>query len=402
MSKKSLSDKITNSLTLGSTICFIIFVILLIGSLLWNSSASIKKFGLSFISNSNWNVRFLEFSRVLIRDNSFVVYFTVPINDSNIEQLVHINQNRNNIPYSYTATNTTLILSPSIPIEQNTYSISFSSNITDRQKNSLGQDITWTGTVSEKNLLINTKAEGSLSGKIETVITNDNERHFGILPFIIGTIVSSLLALLLAFPIALATALFLTEYSHPKSRFAKIFTILIDLLAGIPSVIYGLWGLFFLVPLLGANIGTASLILAIMILPYAVSLTREAISLVPNKLKLAGFGLGASHYKVIQKIILPYSQSGIIAGILLTLGRALGETLAVTMVIGNRNQIPTSLSDPAQTIASLIANEYGEASGLKQSALIESGFILVIITLLFSLLGRFFIRYANKKNEVSE
>ncbi|MGL5955503.1 MAG: phosphate ABC transporter permease subunit PstC, partial [Brevinema sp.] len=185
-------------------------------------------------------------------------------------------------------------------------------------------------------------------------------------------------------------ALLITEYS--KSNIIKLFTTLIDLLAGIPSVIYGLWGLFFLVPRFGANILTSSLVLSIMIMPYAASLSREAISLVPDKLKQAGFGLGASRFKVICHVILPYARSGIIAGVLLTLGRALGETLAVTMVIGNRNQIPTSLFDPAQTISSLIANEYGEASGLKQSALIEAGLVLMIIVLLFSLLGRIIIR----------
>ena len=403
MSKKSLSDKITNSLSLSATILFIALVVLLVSSLLWNSSSSIQRFGLSFFTSTNWNVKFLELSRVQLKNDSFYVTFTVALQEDDFNALVSLSSDGQKIEHSSLLSRNSLVLTPLNPISDNgDYTINLASELKDESGYELGQDITWTGTLKNKKL-IKPKILGSQTGVISGPTQNENERHFGILPFIMGTVLSSIIALFIAFPIAMAVALYLTEFSHPDSKFAKTFAILIDLLAGIPSIIFGLWGLFFIVPRFGANLGTASLVLAIMIMPYAASLTKEAISLVPDKLKQAGFGLGASRYKVIKTIMLPYARSGIIAGMLLTLGRALGETLAVTMVIGNRNQIPTSLSDPAQTIASLIANEYGEASGLKQSALIEAGFVLIVITLVFSLLGRFFIRYMNdshQKNEV--
>ncbi len=400
MVKNPLSDKITNRVTRLSALCFVLFVIALVTSLVWNSSSSIKKFGFSFLTQNSWNTKFLELSRVHLKDNSLVLNFSVPLNDQNFTNLITLYHNDQPLAFSYI--NTNLSLSINTPnLVDGIYKIVISSNLVDKNNNKLAQNIEWSGNiVTEKQQIFSPQIIDLASNQKIEPNTDENYRHFSILPFIVGTLLSSLIALFIAFPVAIAIALLLTQYTSPKSRLMKLFTILIDLLAGIPSIIYGLWGLFFLVPRFGANLFTASLVLSIMIMPYAASLSREALFLVPDKLKQAGLALGASKFKVITKIILPYARSGIIAGILLTLGRALGETLAVTMVIGNRNQIPTSLFDPAQTIASLIANEYGEASGLKQSSLIEAGFVLIIITLLFSLLGRFIIRYASKsKNQ---
>ena len=400
MVKNPLSDKITNRVTRLSALCFVLFVIALVTSLVWNSSSSIKKFGFSFLTQNTWNTKFLELSRVRLKDNSLVLNFSVPLNDQNFTNLITLYHNDQPLAFSYI--NTNLSLSINTPnLVDGIYKIVISSNLVDKNNNKLAQNIEWSGNiVTEKQQILSPQIINLANNQKIEPNTDENYRHFSILPFIVGTLLSSLIALFIAFPVAIAIALLLTQYTSPKSRLMKLFTILIDLLAGIPSIIYGLWGLFFLVPRFGANLFTASLVLSIMIMPYAASLSREALFLVPDKLKQAGLALGASKFKVITKIILPYARSGIIAGILLTLGRALGETLAVTMVIGNRNQIPTSLFDPAQTIASLIANEYGEASGLKQSSLIEAGFVLIIITLLFSLLGRFIIRYANQsKNQ---
>ncbi len=169
-----------------------------------------------------------------------------------------------------------------------------------------------------------------------------------------------------------------------------------ELLAGIPSVIYGFWAFYFLAGSgglnMGSNILSASLVLSIMIIPYAASLGREVISLVPSDIKEAAYGMGATRYAVTRSVILPYASSGIFAGILLSFGRALGETMAVTMVIGNANRIPGGLLQPGQTIASLIANEYGEAHGMHLSALTELGLVLFVITMLFGVLGRYVIK----------
>ena len=402
MIKNSLSDTITNNITYLSALCFVFFVIALISSLVWNSSESIKKFGFSFLTKSTWNTKFLVLSKVhLNQDNSLILSFSVPLKDQNFTDLITLQYNDQLLNFSYINTNMTLIVKTPDLINNGIYKITISSNLIDRNNNKLNQNIEWSGDiVIEKKQILSSQIIDITTQKIKNLISDENYRNFTILPFIIGTVLSSLIALFIAFPVAIAIALLLTEYTSLNSPFLKLFSILIDLLAGIPSIIYGLWGLFFLVPRFGANLFTASLVLSIMIMPYAASLSREAFSLVPTKLKQAGLGLGASKYKVITKIILPHARSGIIAGILLTLGRALGETLAVTMVIGNRNQIPTSIFDPTQTIASLIANEYGESSGLKQSSLIQAGLILIMITLLFSLLGRIIIRYTNQnKNQ---
>ncbi len=180
---------------------------------------------------------------------------------------------------------------------------------------------------------------------------------------------------------------------------------MVELLAGIPSIIYGFWGLFVLAPIVraleikmnlppyGVGLFTASVILAIMIIPYSASIGREVIEMVPFEIKEAGYSVGATRYEVIRRIILPYAGSGILAGLMLSLGRALGETMAVTMVIGNSNFLPKSIFDPANTMASVIANEFTEATGeVYLSTLIEIGLLLFIVTASINLLGRAIIR----------
>ncbi len=226
--------------------------------------------------------------------------------------------------------------------------------------------------------------------------------QFGALPFLVGTLITSFLALIMAAPFALAGAIFLGEIAPP--RYANPVSFIIELLAGIPSVIYGLWALFYLVPLVrwfeikigappfGLGLFTASLVLAIMILPYALSVARDVIRLVPDDLKEAAYGLGATQWETIRHVILPYARSGIFAGIVLALGRALGETMAVTMVIGNRSAMPQSLWDLANTMASVIANEFTEATeDVHLAALVEIGLLLFIITVIVNLLARIII-----------
>jgi phosphate transport system permease protein len=226
---------------------------------------------------------------------------------------------------------------------------------------------------------------------------------FGALPFIVGTLLTSFLSLALSIPFSLAIALFLGEY-YGDGIFPTILKSAIELLAGIPSIIYGFWGIFILVPIVmeieikfgalpyGVGILTSSLVLTIMIIPYAASIGREVIRLVPNDLKEAAYSLGATKYEVIRRVILPIARSGIFAGMILALGRALGETMAVTMLIGNTNSIPTSIFSPANTMASLIANEFTESgSGLHLSSIIEIGFVLFIITMIINLIGRYII-----------
>ncbi len=208
-------------------------------------------------------------------------------------------------------------------------------------------------------------------------------------------------------PFSLAISIFIGEYFREGylPSFLKNVT---ELLAGIPSIIYGFWALFVLVPVIrnvelklgilpyGVGILTASLILSVMIIPYAASIAREVIALVPTDIKEAAYALGATRQEVITKVILPYARSGIFASILLALGRALGETMAVTMVIGNSNLLPQSLFSPGNTMASVIANEFTEATGkLYLSSLIEIGLILFLVTMIINIAGRYVIKKAS-------
>ena len=226
---------------------------------------------------------------------------------------------------------------------------------------------------------------------------------FGSLPFLVGTLMTSFLALSISMVFSLAVSIFLGEYFR-KGFASSLVRTVVELLAGIPSVIYGFWALFFLVPAVrfielktgilpyGVGILSASLVLAIMIIPYSASLAREVIRLVPSDLKEAAFSLGATRFEVIRKVVLPYARSGLVAGVLLSLGRALGETMAVTMVIGNSNMLPKDIFGPANTMASIIANEFSEATGsVYLASLIEIALVLFIVTAIINIIGKIVI-----------
>lgn len=230
----------------------------------------------------------------------------------------------------------------------------------------------------------------------------EGKEAYGALPFIAGTLITSLLALVICFPLSFATSLFLGEYFR-NTRMAKVIGTMVDLLAGIPSIVYGLWGFYVLRPFLisigfenqGFGVFTASLILAIMIIPYATSISNEIISMVPNDLKEAAYSLGSTRYEVIRHVTVPAARSGIFAGYILAFGRALGETMAVTMLIGNANRVPDSLFSTGNTMASVIANQFGEADGLKLSSLISIGLLLFVITGIVNGIGKLIIRKMN-------
>jgi phosphate transport system permease protein len=225
------------------------------------------------------------------------------------------------------------------------------------------------------------------------------QEHYGALLFIVGTLMTSILALIIAIPLAFFTSLFVAEYFR-GTKMANVVGTLVDLLAGIPSIIYGLWGFYMLRPVIvslglspqGFGVLTSALILAIMIVPYATSLSNSTIMMVPSELKEAAYSLGATRLEVIKNVILPNARSGMTASYILAFGRAIGETLAVTMLIGNENVIPKGLTGTGNTMASVIANQFGEASGLQLSALIEIGLLLFIITTLINAAGKYIIK----------
>jgi phosphate transport system permease protein len=237
--------------------------------------------------------------------------------------------------------------------------------------------------------------------------------EFGAYPLIFGTLVSSLIALLIAVPLSLGVAIFLTEFAPKAVRQPIAF--LIGLLAAIPSVVYGLWGIFVLIPLLrttvfpflrntlgflplfqgpiyGPSMLAAGIILAIMVMPYVMSVSREVLLAVPDTQREAALALGATRWEAVITTILPYARSGIIGAIILGLGRALGETMAVTMLIGNRHEIASSLFAPGYTMAAAIANEFSEAVGdLHLSALAYVAFLLFVVTVVVNAGARLLI-----------
>lgn len=284
---------------------------------------------------------------------------------------------------------------------------------------------------------------------------------FGAAPFIVGTLASSAIAVLISAPISVGTALFLREIA-PK-KLANIVAFLVELLAAIPSVVYGLWGVFVLAPVmrdtihpflakwlgpetyfaaglghfltavlypflllgdafgltqmtlftfsakmmafsqglfdgppLGLGLLTSGLVLSIMITPTVTALSREVLLTVPDSVREAALGLGATRWEMIRLALMKTARAGLVGAIVLGLGRAIGETMAVTMVIGNRNEIPKSLFEPAQTMASVIANEYNEADGMHLSSLAFVGFSLFAVSLVVNLIARSFVRYLNR------
>jgi phosphate transport system permease protein len=227
----------------------------------------------------------------------------------------------------------------------------------------------------------------------------EGKEVYGAMPFISGTVITSVLALIICLPLSFSTSLFIAEYFR-KTKVASILGTLVDLLAGVPSIVYGLWGFYALRPLIvelgwsgqGYGIFTSAVILAIMIIPYATSISNEIISLVPNELKEAAYSLGATRLEVIFNVILPNARSGLVAGYILALGRALGETMAVTMLIGNANIIPSGLFSTGNTMASVIANQFGEADGLKLSALVAVGLLLFLVTAIVNAIGKLIIK----------
>jgi phosphate transport system permease protein len=246
---------------------------------------------------------------------------------------------------------------------------------------------------------------------------------FGALPFVYGTVVTSAIALALGVPVAVGLAILLNEVA--RGWFSDLLAVLVDLLAAIPSVVYGLWGLFVLVPLFdrtiepflartvgripligglfGPKIGggfqqgdlfTAGVLLAVMILPIVTAVCREVIATVPRDLREAALALGSTRYEMIRTAVLPYSRSGIVGASMLGLGRALGETIAVAMVVGNGLGIHESLFNPGYTIPAVIANEFREATsaGLHKPALLTLALILIVIALVFAALSRLLVR----------
>jgi len=260
-----------------------------------------------------------------------------------------------------------------------------------------------------------------ITGKDWNPVTG--REQFGALPFIVGTVVTSAFAIFLAVPVAVALALLLNEVSSGWLR--NVLAVFVDLLAAIPSVVYGLWGVFILlpvfdrhvepflthtlgkVPVIGALFGpnvsggtsggdvfTASVILAIMVLPIVTAVSREVVAVVPRDLREAAMALGATRYEAIRMAVLPYARSGIVGATMLGLGRALGETIAVAMVIGNGLGIHASLFNSGYTIPAVIANEFREASGtgLHRSALLTLALILMVIALVMASLSRLLVR----------
>src|SRR5881409_263393 len=236
---------------------------------------------------------------------------------------------------------------------------------------------------------------------------------YGAAPMIFGTLASSLLVLLIAVPLALSVAIFLTEFSPRGLRQPVAF--LVELLAAIPSVVYGMWGIFVLIPFLrsyivpplkavfgwtpflqgvfyGNSLLAGGVILAIMIVPYIAAVSREVLLAVPTSQREAALAMGATRWEAVRSAVLPYGRAGLIGAIVLGLGRALGETMAVTMVIGNRHDIGVSVLQPAYTMAAAIANEFSEATtATYQSALMEVGLILFVLTVAVNAIARILI-----------
>lgn len=247
---------------------------------------------------------------------------------------------------------------------------------------------------------------------LANTIWNPVNDSYGVLPQIYGTLLSSFIGLLIAVPIGVGTAIVLSEDFLPaKVKLVLIFAV--ELLAAIPSVVYGVWGIFVLVPILtnlgkwlnsyfgwvpffstsptGPGMLPAGVILAIMTLPIITALSRDALISIPSSLRQAAVGVGATRWETILQILIPAAFSGIVSAVMLALGRAMGETMAVTMLIGNSNNISLSLLAPGNTISSLLANQFSEASGLQVAALMYAALVLFFLTLVVNIMAEFIV-----------
>jgi phosphate transport system permease protein len=254
---------------------------------------------------------------------------------------------------------------------------------------------------------------------ISGVVWDANSHQFGILPAIWGTLYSALLALVIGGFFGVAMAIFLTQDFLPP-RLAAVFRIVVELLAAIPSVVYGLWGIFVVIPailplaswlhqalgafpffassLSGPGLLPAALVLAIMILPTIAAVAQDALRAVPLKTKQAAYGMGATHWEAILRVMLPSASTGIFGALVLGLGRALGETMALAMLVGNSNQISLSLFSPANTLAALLALNFPEAGPNEVEVLMYAALVLMAITLLVNLAGSLLMSYAQRGN----
>ena len=255
-------------------------------------------------------------------------------------------------------------------------------------------------------------------GFLTKAVWNPPEEEFGILAEIWGTLYSSLLALLLAGIFGVSMAIFLTQgFLHP--RLAYVFRTVVELLAAIPSVVYGLWGIYVVIPairpianwlheifgfipffgtsLAGPGLAPAVIVLAIMVLPTVAAISQDAFQAIPYKVKEAAYGMGTTHWEAILKVMLPTASGGIFGALVLGFGRALGETMALAMLIGNANQISLSLFSPANTLASLLASQWPEAGQIEQQALMYAALALLAITIVVNVIGTVIMSFTNKQ-----
>jgi phosphate ABC transporter permease protein PstC len=273
-------------------------------------------------------------------------------------------------------------------------------------------------------LLVESKPAFDHTGLTDFVFSNNwvpSRDRFGAFPLVFGTLVTSAIALVIGVPVAVASALYITELSPRRLR--TPLTVLVELLAAVPSVVYGLWGIFFLAPALlpaekwfastfgflpfmGGDVSipnyfVAGLILAIMILPIVSAISREVISTVPREHKEAALALGATRWEMIRMAVLPYSRAGISGAAMLGLGRAIGETIAVTIVIGNAAVVGDSIFTQGYTLAAVIANEFGEAASdpVHRASLIAAGLLLFVLTLAINLVARHFVARAESAGQ---
>ncbi len=250
-----------------------------------------------------------------------------------------------------------------------------------------------------------TVSEDESDDAFDDILVDDSDSmtktiYGGLIP-IVGTVLSTLIAMIFALPIAMGIAVFLAEIA-PKNV-SNIVGIAIELLAAIPSIIFGMWGLFYFAPIVQSVVGgyqvsllTAGLVLGVMILPFMAAITRDSMKTTPDVLKESAYALGATKFEVIKDIIFPYSKSGIIGSIILALGRALGETMAVAFLIGSVFSMPTKLTDPTVSIPVAMANNFGEATGLTMSSLFYLAFLLFVISFtVISIAKIYFLRKVN-------